>query len=467
MREILKRIDGGQVMSETAMQSSTVRDAGKGALLVLFLVTMIDMIGFGIVIPFLTYLVEDLTPENQIANIGLWVGLLMTSYSAAQFLFSPFWGSLSDRIGRRPVLMVGLVGNTVFFTMFGFANTLLLALSARFLAGVFNGNLAVARAYIGDVSTPQQLATRMGLIGAAFGLGFTFGPFIGGELSDPAARWSWFENTIFDSHPYLLPCAVASLLSLFSLAVAYRSLPESLPPESRVQSETLPWATRMSQMMKNSASMLKSKNVSLIIWVSMMFIFGFTIMHAVFILYTEMDPVNGGLAFSEADNGRIFAMIGITGIVTQGLLIGPLSRRFGSRRLIPVASAITGLGLVLVPYTQAANAWSQILLVAVLIALGNGIFQPSSSSFLTRIAKSNGYELGVVMGAQESLGAFARILGPLTGGLVWTLTVSRDWPFDYHTAFHLCGIMMLLASLLALRLPALDDEDSFLNNADE
>ena len=454
-------------MSETAMQSSTVRDAGKGALLVLFLVTMIDMIGFGIVIPFLTYLVEDLTPENQIANIGLWVGLLMTSYSAAQFLFSPFWGSLSDRIGRRPVLMVGLVGNTVFFTMFGFANTLLLALSARFLAGVFNGNLAVARAYIGDVSTPQQLATRMGLIGAAFGLGFTFGPFIGGELSDPAARWSWFENTIFDSHPYLLPCAVASLLSLFSLAVAYRSLPESLPPESRVQSETLPWATRMSQMMKNSASMLKSKNVSLIIWVSMMFIFGFTIMHAVFILYTEMDPVNGGLAFSEADNGRIFAMIGITGIVTQGLLIGPLSRRFGSRRLIPVACAITGLGLVLVPYTQAANAWSQILLVAVLIALGNGIFQPSSSSFLTRIAKSNGYELGVVMGAQESLGAFARILGPLTGGLVWTLTVSRDWPFDYHTAFHLCGIMMLLASLLALRLPALDDEDSFLNNAEE
>jgi MFS family permease len=449
------------------MQSSAVSDAGKGALLVLFLVTMIDMIGFGIVIPFLTYLVEDLTPENQIANIGLWVGLLMTSYSAAQFLFSPFWGSLSDRIGRRPVLMVGLIGNTLFFTMFGLANTLIVALSARFLAGVFNGNLAVARAYIGDVSTPQQLATRMGLIGAAFGLGFTFGPFIGGELSDPAARWALFENTVFESHPYLLPCAVASLLSLFSLAVAYRSLPESLPPESRVKSEPLPWAARMSQMMKNSASMLKSQNISLIIWVSMLFTFGFTIMHAVFILYTEMDPVNGGLAFSEADNGRIFAMIGITGILTQGLLIGPLSRRFGSRRLIPVASAITGLGLVLVPYTQAANAWSHILLVAVLIALGNGIFQPSSSSFLTRIAKANGYELGVVMGAQESLGAFARILGPLTGGLVWTMTASGDWPFDYHTAFHLCGIMMLLASILAFRLPALDDEESIQNRAEE
>ena len=209
-------------MSESAVGGITVQDASKGALFVLFLVTMIDMIGFGIVIPFLTYLVEDLTPEGQTANIGLWVGLLMTSYSAAQFLFSPFWGSVSDRIGRRPVLMVGLVGNTVFFTLFGLANTLILAFVARFLAGVFNGNIAVARAYIGDVSTPQQLATRMGIIGAAFGLGFTFGPFIGGELSDPASRWAWFESTIFDTHPYLLPCLVASVLSVFSLIIAFR-----------------------------------------------------------------------------------------------------------------------------------------------------------------------------------------------------------------------------------------------------
>ena len=454
-------------MAGDSVQSSPVQDAGKGALVVLFLVTMIDMIGFGIVIPFLTYLVEDLTPENQVANIGLWVGILMTSYSAAQFLFSPLWGSLSDRIGRRPVLMVGLVGNTVFFTMFGLANTLLIAFVARFLAGVFNGNLAVARAYIGDVSSPQELATRMGLIGAAFGLGFTFGPFIGGELSNPAARWELFQDTIFETHPYLLPCAVASLLSLFSLAVAYRSLPESLPLEQRTKSEPQPWITNMAQMMKNSVSMLKSQNVSLIIWVSMLFTFGFTIMHAVFILYTEMDPVNGGLAFSEADNGRIFAMIGISGIFTQAILIGPLTRRFGSRRLLPFASALAGVGLVLVPYTQAENAWVQILLVAFLIAVGNGIFQPSSSSFLTRVAKDNGYELGVVMGAQESLGAFARILGPLTGGLVWTLTVSRAWPFDYHTAFHLCGLVMLLASLMALRIPSLEENESDSTSADE
>ena len=210
--------------------------------------------------------------------------------------------------------------------------------------------------------------------------------------------------------------------------------------------------------MKNSAKMLKAKNISLIIWVSMLFTFGFTIMHAVFILYTEMSPENGGLAFSEADNGRVFAMIGIAGILTQGILIGPLSRRFGSRLLIPASCVLTGIGLFLIPYTEVEHSWLHILIVTVLIAVGNGIFQPSSSSFLTRIAKSNGYELGVVMGAQESLGAFARILGPLTGGIVWTLTASRDWPFDYHTVFHICGLMMFFSFVLALRLPHLESE---------
>ena len=162
-------------MTERQQPQQTV-EASAAALFVLFLVTMIDMIGFGIVIPFLTYLVEDLAAAEGITEVGLWVGLLMTSYSAAQFLFSPFWGSVSDRIGRRPVLMIGLIGNTVFFAMFGLANTLMIALAARFLAGVFNGNLAVARAYIGFVSIPAYITNRMGILGLAFGLRFTIWP---------------------------------------------------------------------------------------------------------------------------------------------------------------------------------------------------------------------------------------------------------------------------------------------------
>lgn len=432
--------------------SAVQRDASKGALTVLFLVTMIDLIGFGIVIPFLTYLVEDLADSQGIIEVGIWVGILMTSYSAAQFLFSPIWGSISDRIGRRPVLMIGLVGNTVFFTMFGLANTLIVALIARFLAGVFNGNIAVARAYIGDVSTSKQLATRMGLIGAAFGLGFTIGPFIGGELSDPASRWSYFESTIFETYPYLLPCIAASVLSLFSLIVAYKNLPESLPVELRSKKSNVNLITRFKNSSKNIASTLFSGSISVVIWMTMLFVFGFTIMHAVFILYTGMDVSSGGLSFNEAQNGRIFAVIGIAGILTQGFLIGPLSRRFGSRKLLPISCLITGLGLTLIPYTEPEYAFLQLGLVSILIAVGNGIFQPSSSTILTMLAKDTDMELGVVMGAQESVSAFSRILGPLTGGFVWVLTVDKSAPFDYHTAFHLCGFLMILAAVISLKI---------------
>lgn len=430
---------------------STGIDAGKGALVVLFLVTMIDMIGFGIVIPFLTYLVEDLAAGQNITAIGLWVGLLMTSYSAAQFLFSPIWGGLSDRIGRRPVLMIGLVGNTVFFTMFGLANTLMMALAARFLAGVFNGNIAVARAYIGDVSTPKQLATRMGLIGAAFGLGFTIGPFLGGELSSPASRWGLFEGTIFETHPYLLPCILASVLSIFSLLLAFRYLPESLAPEARSNRTTQTWGETMKRTASNVKRMLATKNIGSLMWVTFLYMFGFTVMHAVFILYTQMDPSQGGLGFSEADNGRIFALIGILGIVTQGGLIGPLTRKYGSLFILRFGTILSGFGLTLIPYSTMDFVWAWMLLITGCIAIGNGLFQPSSSTVLTSLARQDDYELGAVMGSQESLSSFARILGPLTGGYVWTLTVDKSGFFDYHTAFHICGVLMLLAFFLSFK----------------
>jgi MFS family permease len=413
---------------------------------------MIDMIGFGIVIPFLTYLVEDLAGEQDAASIGIWVGLLMTSYSAAQFLFSPIWGALSDRIGRRPVLMIGLIGNTVFFTMFGLANTLVMALIARFLAGVFNGNIAVARAYIGDVSNPQQLATRMGLIGAAFGLGFTIGPFLGGELSAPAERWDLFKDTIFETYPYLLPCVLASVLSVISLLFAFKSLPESLPENRRVIDKSRSWSSTMMNSFRNVKAMIGTKQIGSVMWVTFLFMFGFTIMHAVFILYTQMDPASGGLGFSEAENGRIFALIGVLGIFTQGGLIGPLSRKYGSVFILRFGAVLAGIGLVLIPYSNADHVWLWLFPITGCIAIGNGLFQPSSSTLLTAISRQEGYELGTVMGAQESLSSFARILGPLTGGYVWTKTVARNDFLDYHTAFHLCGVMMLCAFLLSLRI---------------
>ena len=162
----------------------------RSPMFILFLVVFIDMIGFTIVIPFLTYFVQDLATSDGIIDTGrrdLWVGIIISVYSFAQFIFTPILGSLSDRVGRRPILLFGLFMNTIFFTVFGLSGSLMMALAARFLAGAGNGNIAVARAYIGDISSPDMVASRMGAIGAAFGLGFMIGPFIGGLLSNPAS----------------------------------------------------------------------------------------------------------------------------------------------------------------------------------------------------------------------------------------------------------------------------------------
>ncbi|MEC7704607.1 MAG: MFS transporter, partial [Candidatus Thermoplasmatota archaeon] len=209
------------------------REGQSSGMGILFLVVFIDLVGFTLVIPFLTYFVQDLATLQgftEASNRDVWVGIVLAAYTFGQFLFTPILGSLSDRVGRRPIIMFGLLSNTVFFIAFGLATSLWFALLVRFLAGAGNGNIAVARAYIGDVSTPAQLKGRMGMIGAAFGLGFTIGPFLGGVLSDPYTNFGGvFATEWWQSHPYFLPCLFAGLLSAISCLLAVRMLPESLP----------------------------------------------------------------------------------------------------------------------------------------------------------------------------------------------------------------------------------------------
>ena len=412
------------------------------ALPILFLVVMIDMIGFGIVIPFLTYFIEDLASVQGVLEVGLWVGLMMMSYSAAQFLFSPFWGSLSDRLGRKPILLIGLVGNTIFFTLFGVSTSLIMALVARFLAGAFNANIAVAKAYIGDISDKTNLAKRMGLIGAAFGVGFTIGPFIGGEFSSPAEKWNWFVGTVFETHPYLLPCLIASLLSTVSFFFAIKNLPESHKPSSEIKINLNP-IKHVSNMIKDIGKVIKMPQLGRLVMISVMFTYGFTIMHAVFVLFTEYD-----LGFNEAQNGRIFAIIGINGLIIQGGLIGPLTRRYGSNLLMKIGTIVCGMGLLLIPYVSDEYIWVTMGAVVILVSTGNALFQPSFSAILAQRTSEEGQEMGMVMGAQESASAFARIIGPLTGGIVWDYTVLKTGVLSIATAFHLCAIMMCIAFLL-------------------
>ncbi len=421
--------------------STSVKGNSVNPMVVLFLVLVVDMIGFTMIIPFLTFQVKDLANPEQ--SLGIWVAVIMAAYAIAQFLFSPMWGGLSDRIGRRPVLMIGLAGNTAFFVLFGIANTLWFALIARFLTGLFNANVAVTRAYVADISTPEEIPSRMGILGAAFGLGFTIGPAIGGWLSEPA-EWKWtsiFEDTIFDSHPYLLPCVVASSLSLFSFILAWRILEESAQISDK-KKDRIGLIQTLNNNFKDVLVMLKRPIVSPLLWSFTFFWVGFTIMHATFILFTMMPSSDGGLGFNAAQNGTIFVSIGLIGAITQGGLIGPLTKKFGSTNLLGVGIILAGLGLSSIPYVTADVAWVGLITVTGFVAFGNGIAAPSRATLLARYSGRG--ELGMVMGVAESLRAMSSIVGVLLGGIVWDLTVDRTDIFDYHTAFRLCGIFALI-----------------------
>lgn len=430
---------------------------------ILFLVILVDMIGFGIIIPFLTYMVDSLAPSGE--PIGRWVAGLMAAYAGAMFIFSPFWGSLSDRIGRRPVLMIGLVGNSVAFVLFGLSSSLMMALFARLFAGIVNANISVTRAYIGDISKPHEVAKRQGMLGVAFGVGFSLGPALGGILSAPA-NWGWttiFVDTIFDTHPYLLPCMTSAALSFTGFLLATRWLAESLPADSRNQVEKRSAVRTLKTNLTNITKMYRRPVISPLLWSMLFFWVGFTIMHVVFILFTMRAVSDGGFGFTEVDNGWVFTYIGIIGIITQGGLIGPLTDRFGSSNLMAFGFLICGLGLASIPYVPLSIAFPGTLFVMTLVSLGNGLVTPSNMTLLTHVSGAG--ERGAVMGVSESLRALSSFSGVLIGGWVWDATVGREGIFDFHTSFRICGIFALLGWVFFRFSSAWKAEDSVLSGS--
>ena len=421
----------------------------RSPLFILFLVVLIDMIGFTLVIPFLTYFVQDLAEADGFIDMGSrdwWVGIVLASYTLGQFLFTPLLGSLSDRIGRRPILMFGLICNTIFLISFGLASALWMAIAVRFLAGAGNGNIAVTRAYIGDISTREQLPARMGMIGASFGLGFMIGPFVGGILTDPASTFGGpFATDWWDAHPYFLPCLTAGLLSAVSFIFAIRMLPESLPKQKRSQREG---ESGLKVVVKNLVGIRDlSPNVRRLIFVNATFLLAFTMMHATFILFTAMPIENGGLGYDERMNGYIFAYVGLVGVIVQGGLIRPLTKRYDVWNIMVIGIFITAIGLGWIPYLQ-PTPFAIGLLAMTFIAAGNGLFQPTQSTLITTEARVNNLDLGRVMGAQEGYGALSRIIGPILAAFIWAATVDGTGLLTYHTVFRIAGLVAVLGVLI-------------------
>ncbi|RMG18190.1 MAG: MFS transporter [Deltaproteobacteria bacterium] len=381
--------------------------ARRSPLLIVWITVFVDLVGFGIIIPLQPFYVETA------GGSGLEVGLLFASYSLAQFVFVPLWGRLSDRIGRRPVILLTLVGTGLSFFLFAAAyDSLLWLFVSRILAGFFGGNIAVAQAYVADVTDEANRARGMGLIGMAFGLGFVLGPAIGGALALLGPVW---------------PPAFAGAMALANaLAAAFR-LPESHALAAR-DTEFRWLDARGWQAARADGSLAR---LFALVFLST---FAFANMETTFALLAKR---NLGLERSGA--ALLFVFIGVISAGIQGGLIGRLARRFGPARLVLTGTSVLALALLLAPWV---HHLATMLAICLLLAVGTSLNRPSLNTLISYRAGST---QGAVLGTAASLGSLARVAGPAAGGVLWDL---RYWlPYAVGAA------VMLVAVLLALGLP--------------
>ena len=347
------------------------------ALIPVLLAVVLDLVGFGIVIPLLTFYAE----EYQAGPLE--VTLLMAVYSLAQFLMAPVWGGLSDRIGRRPVMLFSLTMAAVCLAGFAWADTLVLLFVFRTLHGAAAANISTAQACVADLTTPENRAKGMGLIGAAFGLGFTVGPFIGGELS---------------VYGYSTPIWVAAGLATLNVVLAIFMLPETRSADTQRAERTLD--------PRQFIRAMRHPVVGLCILLTFVMTIAFAAMESTFTLFAE--HVRG---LEATHVGRMFGVAGLVMIIVQGGLVGRLVKRFGEARLVPAGLIILIVGLALLPF---APPTGPMVGVFVIIAIGQGIASPSLHALISRGTSDS--EQGFVLGTNQSMSALARAVGPTLGG---------------------------------------------------
>ena len=321
------------------------------------------------------------------------VGLIIASFSAMQFVFAPVWGRLSDRFGRRPILLVGLVGSGVSYVIFALAETVAVLLVSRVAGGVMGANVAVAQAYVADATTGARRARGMGMIGAAFGIGFVLGPAIGGVLS----RWG-----------YAVPGFAAAALSLVAAAVAAVALPESLPRERRAEAAGGSGAAFAAAVERGRRLLGAVRRPALRDPIGAAFVgtLGFAAFTTAFPLLLE-----GPMEMSSVDAGWMFAFLGLVSATVQGGLLGATVDRLGERRVAWVGAWLLAVGLAAV---AAVGGPVGMLLALALIGIGFGYMTPSLQSLVSRRADPR--DQGGTLGINQSAGSLARVIGPLAGG---------------------------------------------------
>ncbi len=343
-------------------------------LLVIFLTIFVNLVGFGIIIPLLPFYAETFGASP------LAIGLLFAVFSAGQLVAAPILGDLSDRYGRRPILILSLAGTVASLVMLALAGSLAMLFLARLVDGLSGGNISTARAYVADVTTPKDRARAYGLIGAAFGLGFILGPAVSGVLS----RYS-----------YTAPIWAAAAITMVALLLAVFWLPESA---HRVSAGT-------SAPFRNVVQMLQRPGLRRVLAIDFGYWFAFAVFQTTFALF-----VARRFGFDAPQTGYVFAAFAVVGAGVQGLLIRPIVGRLGDKRTFIMGLLFTSTGLASAAFTHSVTLF---ILALVPLALGIGFGHPTMTSLVSRAARSD--EQGRVQGAASMIESLGRAMGPLWG----------------------------------------------------
>lgn len=366
----------------------------------------LDLVGFGIVLPLLPLYAEDFgaTPAT--------VGVLVASFSLMQLVFSPVWGRVSDRVGRKPVLVLSLVGTAVGSLLTGLAGSLWLLFAGRILDGISGASVSVAQAAVTDVAEPEQRARLLGLLGAAFGVGFVAGPALGAlaALQGPEL-------------PFLLAAGIAAV----NAALAVRRLPETNPPSRRRTPAPSPLAERRS---------LTPALVRLLV-VAFLALVAFSAFEATFALLGERR-----FDLGPASTGLVFAGIGVVLVVVQGGLVHPTVTRLGEVHALRVGLGLDAAGLLLL---AGATSWPVLVVALLLLVVGQGLVTPTLTSVVAGRARAD--RRGSVLGIQQSAGALARVVGPTMGGLLFQ-HVGLAAPYAVGAALAAGAALLTLAESL-------------------
>ena len=387
---------------------------------ILFLIVFINLVGFGIIIPLLPFYGEHYgaSPDQ--------VTLLMAIYSLAQLITAPVWGRLSDKYGRRPVLLLSLAGTAIAYVWLALASDLTSLYLARAWGGLMAGSISAAFAYMADITSKVDRAKGMGLLGAAFGLGFIVGPAIGGLLagSDPSVT------------DFAIPSYSAAAFSVIALLLAVFILQESLAPDIRA---TIIAKSRQERWFQFTHTMSRS-DVRTTIILTFMSVLVFAGLESTFALWSGRT-----FGWGVAQNGYVFAYTGIISALVQGALVGPMSRKWGETHLVKHGFVALGIGLLIIPFS---NNLVMLLIAMAVVAYGFSLSSPALASQLSLQVSEQ--EQGAIQGIGRSASTLGRVLGPAGAGYIFAFA-GKDWPFYVGAA--LMAIILLFSLAVGDKAP--------------